>query len=116
MSGHTPGPWTLSSEPDGTFLVDSETLAAGPVAQLSPDCENISEESRIANARIIAAAPELLSQLHNAYHELNAIHARDGVPRTHEGFKSSVSQEYFTGLVEGIRDLLARIDGDSDVR
>lgn len=48
----------------------------------------------------------LVDLLHKAYHELNTIHARDGVPRTHQGFRSSVSQSYFTQLVEDMRDAL----------
>jgi hypothetical protein len=35
-----------------------------------------------------------------AHQELNAIRARDGVPYTHEGIKSGVSEEWFSEVVD----------------
>jgi len=48
----------------------------------------------------LASYDALLAALQKAFHELNAIHARDGVPYTHNGWKASVTQEYFTSVVE----------------
>ena len=62
---HTPGPWTVSNGPQvwfhGRGALDSPRIctlqnAATPVAQI--DLETIA-----ANARLIAAAPELLAAL-----------------------------------------------------
>jgi hypothetical protein len=49
----------------------------------------------------------LCAALRNASHELNIIHARDGVPYDHNGWKSSVTQEYFTQVVEDSYAILA---------
>jgi len=46
--------------------------------------------------------------LWSAWMELNAIRARDGVPWTHERMKSSVSEEYFSSVVDELADLLGR--------
>ena len=38
--------------------------------------------------------------------ELNAIRSRDGAPRMHDGTKASVSEEYFSRLVDALSDVL----------
>lgn len=48
----------------------------------------------------------LVDALEKAYKELNEIHARDGVPYTSDGWKASVTQEYFTSVVEQAREAL----------
>lgn len=50
-----------------------------------------------------------VSLLKDAYKELNEIHARDGVPYTKHGWKSSVTQEWFTTVVENLRAFLGEI-------
>jgi len=53
---HTPGPWTVES--DGTTLVMDGQIVATAIA---PDGARIDEQR--ANARLIAAAPDLLVAL-----------------------------------------------------
>jgi hypothetical protein len=58
---HTPGPWVVHA--DGVLV-----LGAGPKRQAIVDCEtsaspNLPQAERKANARLIAAAPELLAAL-----------------------------------------------------
>jgi len=43
---------------------------------------------------------QLTNALWMAWHELNTIRARDGVPRTYGGFKSDVNEEYFSEVVD----------------
>jgi hypothetical protein len=43
---------------------------------------------------------QLAGALWKAWHELNTIRARDGVPRTHQGFKSDVAEDYFSEVVD----------------
>jgi len=62
---HTPGPWPLSETGDGKRYVIGEGLVSGPkgyeVAEVySDDCD---PAEAIANARLIAAAPDLLAAL-----------------------------------------------------
>jgi hypothetical protein len=65
-SKHTPGPWELELEPDGGFIITNGpaskdgtwVLAArGPIAHRAAVSH--------ANARLIAAAPDLLAELQN---------------------------------------------------
>ena len=51
---HTPGPWTFSTEEQGRCVVRSQTTGFPYVAQVLS-----------TNARLIAAAPELLAALEN---------------------------------------------------
>lgn len=41
-----------------------------------------------------------------AWMELNAIRARDGVPRDYTGCRSGVSEEYFSSLVDALAETL----------
>jgi hypothetical protein len=58
---HTPGPWypvTLDASPDHAWAIDSELVE---IARLSEWPDNQTEAE--ANARLIAAAPDLLAAL-----------------------------------------------------
>lgn len=76
---HTPGPWSYR-EPDlGRFIVTTKTgKASSDVAALVTDTKiNIMSQGRTraereANARLIAAAPELLDALKWVFGELEA--------------------------------------------
>lgn len=55
MSGHTPGPWTIKpSDVDGHFSVESANLIEG---------DYVAEAYDEADARLIAAAPDLLETM-----------------------------------------------------
>lgn len=74
MSKHTPGPWTLSNRmcPDrgeGFFWVSAERTLHLMVA---PCPEGFVFGENEANARIIAAAPELLEACKLALEQINA--------------------------------------------
>ena len=63
IAQHTPGPWTLvpKDTPKGTLMVDS---VSGLVAVMeSSKTRGVKYENAEANARLIAAAPELLDAL-----------------------------------------------------
>ena len=72
--------------------------------------EESTKGTKIRNTSDCAALRERVAALEEAlrecYHELNEIHARDGTPYTHAGYKSGVSQEYFTSVVEKARAVL----------
>lgn len=67
MSKHTPGPW-------GNHKWNSEehqiSALGGTVALINHDHSHISDEAADANARLIAAAPDLLAALHRAVNHL----------------------------------------------
>lgn len=73
---HTPGPWHLGLKP-GPMIYGSDT---SQVADLRGDLLDKSEA--LANARLIAAAPELLAALKLAVESLHK--AFDYVPAGHE--------------------------------
>lgn len=61
--GHTPGPWDFAG---GDMTVHANRLALEICRHIGGHAEaysNDQEEERIANARLIAAAPELLAAL-----------------------------------------------------
>jgi hypothetical protein len=89
---HTPGPWGIRQKEsimDNALLIvasndSGQTFGGHIVTQLCDPatykgCKNFSPEEQIANARLIAAAPTLLTALQAAS---DWIDAQLGVPRT----------------------------------
>lgn len=67
---HTPGPWYIHGD-GGTTIVGGEG-----------DCwEHICSVTANEDARLIAAAPELLEALEHVLHRIEAIFDADGVDR-----------------------------------
>ena len=65
MNGHTPGPWTVKAHKDGAIAVyatDEKPVFVAPYAAYRPNPESGRDEV-MANANLIAAAPELLAAL-----------------------------------------------------
>jgi hypothetical protein len=65
MAEHTPGPWAYDTESNEVFAT-GDHYGAGWIARVEGNDSNgtpFSEEMRLANARLIAAAPELLVAL-----------------------------------------------------
>lgn len=75
---HTPGPWNLSGRTVYTLhrLAHMETNRWSAQVQGYVDCP---AEEADANARLIAAAPELLEALCDAREELRLIRMKDTV-------------------------------------
>ncbi len=78
MSKHTPGPWVSRNNRvfRGGKCICSNVNAASPTPQ------NIEEDvaMSIANARLIAAAPELLEALQVCIEQITALCSADDVP------------------------------------
>jgi len=72
MSKHTPGPWRQQGAPNSHRV---NAVSSGPVAVASE--RFMSREERIANARLIAAAPDLLAALKD-WQELRDSEGDDG--------------------------------------
>ena len=74
---HTPGPWHYQGVGSGYEITARTSLGAkfagyhiATVIKDSPGFEPVSRETTEANARLIAAAPELLAALEHAEHYL----------------------------------------------
>ena len=69
MTGHTPGPWAVAidqpagDEPGPTFPAIVEAEHGWHIADLQVIDDHLGEAPREANARLLAAAPELLEAL-----------------------------------------------------
>ena len=59
MSGHTAGPWTISRHCSTLVIAERRTIATTGGEQSNIDREQVDAENQ-ANARLVAAAPELL--------------------------------------------------------
>lgn len=70
MSKHTPGPWYL-----GEYAEVYGPVGYGQIAGMSP---NSNIEQRKANARLIAAAPDLLEALQIVVNDWTAQFERNG--------------------------------------
>ena len=91
-----------------------DKIAALPPKAIGPSLyKTLSAYFAVRTGRAEAERDLALEVLRNAYRELNEIHARDGVPYTCDGWKSSVSQEWFTQVVEDARAVLAACGGES---
>jgi len=91
---HTPGPWyCTASSPEG-FVYSSDHELIMPWSPL------LSDERKMANARLIAAAPELYTQLVGVRNYLQMLSA----PTHTQG-------EQFFSALQMINALLAKIEG-----
>ena len=68
MSKHTPGPWEIDNERDEAICVwkrGGEGAISGVIATVRTTtwCHNEQQDEQRGNARLIAAAPELLEAL-----------------------------------------------------
>lgn len=72
MSGHTPGPWQTGlplaeKEHDMHRMVYCDDSLGSRIADCSTAGHGISNAQQLANARLIAAAPQMLEALELAY-------------------------------------------------
>lgn len=92
---HTPGPWTVGQTPAGSTYCWLSVIGADdqPVCHL---CRNVGDVNAIgggesgANARLIAAAPELLAAL-RGFHP-SVIEAQGGPARAWEYAKHVIAK------------------------
>ena len=62
-SFHTEGPWHYREGHNGEFLITCESGGFAPIARVKGDKRTTLKDAK-ANARLIAAAPELLAALY----------------------------------------------------
>ncbi|HEK0003302.1 TPA: hypothetical protein SMN85_003634 [Pseudomonas aeruginosa] len=75
---HTPGPWVSRNN----MVFGGKKCICSNVNAASPTPQNIAEDvaMSIANARLIAAAPELLEALQVCIEQITALCSADDVP------------------------------------
>lgn|SRR5678816_98780 len=104
MSGHTPGPWTLDRD---TWSIRDERTYRVARCSFAKDGASmkLSNEEREANARLIAAAPELLDRLRRMATALSTAAsyiARDTDRGIADAFEAEANQA---------RALIAQVEG-----
>ena len=70
MSGHTPRPWKVG----GTDLQPMVRSPNGPLSVCIAACDEYREGEQEANARLIAAAPDMLESLRECHDLLVSAH------------------------------------------
>ncbi len=104
MSAHTPGPWTVVDTHDDRRRLQIHSSKGPVIVALIPnvderDMTGITKEAQ-ANARLIAAAPELLGVMRSFISELDANRDRGAI------------QMLTVAFVMNARALLARVGGE----
>lgn len=98
MSAHTPGPWTINERHGGTtVLIGASTVAIA----YDPEEPTQASETAKANARLIAAAPELLAAL-----QLGLLEAVTLKARLPEPYRSNIE-----AFVASARAAIAKAEG-----
>lgn len=69
---HTPGPWVCHSGMVWTGVTEHDAREY-PIARMDRDTPHTSPTDRDANARLIAAAPDMLEALERIISEMDAI-------------------------------------------
>jgi len=105
MSTHTKGPWTVDPRGIGTrWNVGTLDVDVALASQVVGD--DLPQSTRSANARLIAAAPELLDGLRAMVgHYVSLAQSGDC------GFWDAIDEE----IVKEARQLLARVEGKVSV-
>jgi len=75
MTQHTPGPWTIGSRTDGGCwrVIDAPTWDAFAKVVIKMTDAKADSEQGLANARLIAAAPEMLEMLKRLDNSLESL-------------------------------------------
>lgn len=87
MSQHTPGPWSINDWPQANTDIAIGAVGTPLIARIPLRHVSINEQK--ANARLIAAAPDLLAALLMVLDDPNAL---DGRPRTAEFVREAIAK------------------------
>jgi hypothetical protein len=83
MSAHTPGPWYVGAQNDGLYIIDRQPSPSNDDPRHDADVELVATPFAArgatveANARLIAAAPEMLEALKDVMERLVDRHEAD---------------------------------------
>jgi hypothetical protein len=80
MAEHTPGPWRTygpdSQDANWIIAYDGQEIYVSEIAKIPATWNHILDERKAANARLIAAAPDLLAACEAALEPLMTYHPR----------------------------------------
>jgi hypothetical protein len=114
MAGHTPGPWSVGpthheSEGKSWLFYSDQTHILAPNGLTDVAIVEAGEEEGQANARLIAAAPDLLAACECALY-LGEIAVRNGL----EGFGKADEDEIVADhvILKAIRQAITKAKGD----
>lgn len=96
-AAHTPGPWTVLNQADGDWLIEAHEPYTYGVATVHAPSEAGERSEGMANARLIAAATELLDALRYLVDRIpNSVQCRDSLEslRQRADFNSPWTREY----------------------
>ncbi|ELI9044533.1 hypothetical protein RSM66_002792 [Pseudomonas aeruginosa] len=79
MSKHTPGPWFVNGHERYTKYVEAR-IDGGLIQEVAACGPTEKPEQQEANARLCAAAPELLEALQSCIQQITALCSADDVP------------------------------------
>lgn len=79
MSKHTPGPWFINGHERYTKYVEAR-IGGGWVQEVAACGPTENPEQQEANARLCAAAPDLLEALQACIQQITALCSADDVP------------------------------------
>lgn len=120
MSAHTPGPWVVHQRPNepieyGHHVTTADGLTVCSVTYQLPESVDgkVVEARRIANARLIAAAPELLEALGTlaAFPLESFNYAND--PDSKEIFGANGEWTLTVGVIRKARAAIAKATGEA---
>jgi hypothetical protein len=94
MNNHTPGPWTIDRRRNGLvslikFAGTAEFTAGTPARCEAEDDNAAAIRVNDANARLIAAAPELLAALQSAVASLEQLVKINRIPANNKGLRDA---------------------------
>ena len=93
MNKHTPGPWRIIERPESTVWIQGQQDENGyrEVCTL-PNYLLLQREKTEANARLIAAAPELLEALKACVHAMDSATRFDGNTRPFDDARAAIAK------------------------
>jgi hypothetical protein len=108
---HTPGPWRVDAGDDGDIYIETFSGELVGIAPLDTKPNAPNRATQHANARLIAAAPEMHDELHMADSLVNDV--LDAL-RDEDAIMFSAIRRRLRERSTAIRALLARIDGGTE--
>jgi hypothetical protein len=103
LAAHTPGPWIVGNDGQGIYVhpMGREGFTVSQPSGLDPNVTHVGAHTAEANARLIAAAPDLLATL------------RDSVAwlAEHAPYMSGAVEEGYAATIDGMRAAIAKATG-----